>query len=138
MNVIVVIFGVLLGLSAGYWGRYRFPVVRRGSRLDERLGQLNMVCIAVQGLVAVALAFSTNMAGIAVLAFAAGGLLLASAPLYLTKKKNPRLAGAHGEGSHVDEESTLRLTSRWPYTVVYTVGYVTLFAYILSIGLTSR
>jgi hypothetical protein len=52
MNVVVVVFGVLLGLSAGYWGRYRFPVVRRGSRLDVRLGQLNLICNAGQGLVA--------------------------------------------------------------------------------------
>ncbi|GAB2730108.1 hypothetical protein GCM10027038_30520 [Arthrobacter bambusae] len=138
MNVIVVIFGVLLGLSAGYWGRYRFPIVRRGSRLDERLGQLNLVCIASQGLVAVALAFSTNMAGIPALAFAASGLLLGSVPLYFAKRKDPRLAGGHGEGNHVNEERTLSLTSRWPHSVVYTVGYVSLFAYIVSLGLTSR
>jgi hypothetical protein len=137
MNVVIVIFGVLLGLSAGYWGRYRFPVMREGSRLDVRLGQLNLICNAGQGLVAVALALSTNMAGIPALAFAASGLLLVSVPLYFVKKKDPRLIGVHLEGSHVDEESIHKRTSRWPYTVVYTVGYIALFAYIMSIGLST-
>lgn len=138
MNVVVVIFGIFLGLSAGYWGRYRFPALRRGSRLDERLGQLNLICVAAQGLVAFALVFSTNMAGIPAFAFAAGGLLIASIPLYFTKKKDPRLAGALGRGSHVDQESALRLTSTWPHSLVYTVGYVSLFAYLLSLGLMPR
>jgi hypothetical protein len=109
----------------------------RGSRLDVRLGQLNLICNAGQGLVAVALALSTNMAGIPALAFAASGLLLVSVPLYFVKKKDPRLIGVHREGSHVDEESIHRRTSRWPYTVVYTVGYIALFAYIMSIGLSA-
>jgi hypothetical protein len=137
MNVVVVIFGVLLGLSAGYWSRYRAPVMREGSRLDVRLGQLNLICNAAQGLVAVALAFTTNMAGIPALAFTASGLLLVSVPLYFLKAKDPRLIGVHREGSHVDEESIHRRTSRWPYTVVYTVGYIALFAYIMSIGLST-
>jgi len=129
---------MLLGLSAAYWGRYRFPMVRRGSRLDERLGLLNMVCVAGQGVVAIALAFSTNLAGIPLLAFTAGGLLLASVPLYFNKQRDLRLTGARSASRHVDGESQLRLMSRWPYTLAYTVGYVTLFAYILSVGFSAR
>lgn len=78
------------------------------------------------------------MAGIPALAFAAGGLLIASIPLYFAKKKDPRLAGDLGDGKHVDQESALRLTSTWPHSVVYTFGYVSLFAYLLSLGLMPR
>ncbi|WP_284978670.1 hypothetical protein [Arthrobacter sp. fls2-241-R2A-200] len=138
MNVVIVVFGISAGLSAAYWGRYRFPVVRRGSVLDERLGLLNLYCVAVQGVVAIALALSTNMAGLPALAFAASGLLLAAVPLYLSKRRDPRLAAPRREGSHVNEESALKLTSRWPYTVVYTAGYVALFSYVLSLGIVVR
>ena len=77
-------------------------------------------------------------AGISVLGFAAGGFLLASVPLYFIKKKNALLSGVQWQGRHVDEESTLRLTSRWPRSAACTAGYVCLFAYVLSLGLVPR
>lgn len=137
MSVLVVIMAIELGLSGSFWGRFRFPL-RRGSRLDHILGQINLVSITIQGLVIPVLTFTNGTAGIPVLGFAAGGLLLASVPLYFIKKKDPLLAGVQWQGQHVDEESTLRLTSRWPRSAACTAGYLCLAAYVLSLGLLPR
>ena len=134
MSVLVVILAIGLGLSGSFWSRFRLPM-HRGSRLDDILGQINLVSITIQGFVIPALTFTNGRAGIPVLGFAAGGLLLASVPLYFIKKKNPLLAGVQWQGRHVDEESNLRLTSRWPRSAACTAGYVCLSAYFLSWGL---
>ena len=133
----MVILAIGLGLSASFWGRFRFPL-RPGSRLDHKLGQINLISITIQGLVIPAMTFTNGTAGIPVLGFAAGGLLLASVPLYFVKKKDPLLAGVQWQGQHVDEESTQRLTSRWPRSAACTAGYMCLSAYVLSLGLVPR
>jgi len=130
-RLLIGVFVVLAGWSIAYWGRYRAPL-KRNSRTDNVLGIINVICIALLCLIAATLPLSTGFVGIPVLGFAAAALFLASLFLYRIRAADLRMVRASGRGRRGLPVSQREMT-RWPYTLVYMIGYVLLAAYIATI-----
>ncbi|MBT8160956.1 MULTISPECIES: hypothetical protein [Arthrobacter] len=125
---------VVFGLTMAYWGRYRFPMLKVGGAADERLGKINAGLVATQGILTAVLPLVNGGKGYPLLAVSASELLLAAVAMYGVKRPDVRLFGYAGTGRHADQEAPHRLTTRWPYTLAYMLGYLAWFGYLFTLG----
>lgn len=130
-NVLLFTYVPLMAWAGAYWGRYRYAIAR-DSKMDRVLGGMNVFSNALLAILATALPITTGFVGIPALGFAASATFLFSLYLYRVRIPDVRLAFAINGGRRV-LPTDQQFGTRWPYTVVYTVGHGFMFAYVATI-----
>ncbi|MHC6228412.1 hypothetical protein ACX5I6_01195 [Arthrobacter sp. MMS24-T111] len=121
-------------VTALFWQRWRFPAFRRPGPAEEKFARVNLSAVAAQGFLAVAGTFVSAVTGTGhpLLGVAAAMFMLGAVYLYRIKLPSPSLWSYAGAGRHADADAPRRPTSRWPYTIAYTIGYLLLLAFFAS------
>lgn len=131
-RILIYVFAAFVGQAGAYWGRYRFPL-KRESRMDRILGAINVFCNAGLCLLAMILPLTTDFVGIPALAFIAAALFLSSLFLYRVKVMDLRTRLASNDGRRA-LPADAQAKTRWPYTLVYVLGYAFMAIYIATIN----
>jgi hypothetical protein len=100
--------------------------------MDRNLGMINLFCNAGTCLLAIVLPLTTNFIGMPMLAFTAAALLLSSLFLYPIKFLDLRTNLATNGRRALPPNAQAK--TRWPYTLVYVLGYVFMAIYIGTIN----
>ncbi|UKA62784.1 hypothetical protein [Arthrobacter sp. FW306-04-A] len=101
--------------------------------MDRILGVTNVLCNAGLCLLATILPLTTDFVGIPSLAFIAAVLFLSSLFLYRIKVMDLRTRLASNDGRRALPPDAQGKT-RWPYTVIYVLGYAFMAIYIATIN----
>jgi uncharacterized membrane protein len=101
--------------------------------MDIILGVINAFCNAGLCLLAMILPLTTAFVGIPALAFIAAALLLSSLFLYRVKVRDLRTRLASNNGRRA-LPADAQAKTRWPYTLVYVLGYAFMATYIATIN----
>lgn len=124
-------------VTALFWSRWRVPALSRPGPVAEKIARVNLAAVATEGILCLvyALVCAVTGKGSPQLGIAAGAAMLCAVDLYKVKLPSPSLWTYAGTGRHADPRAQQRPTSRWPYTIAYTGGYVLLFLFALSFAI---
>ena len=101
--------------------------------MDRNLGVFNLFCNAGLCLLAIVLPVTTDFVGTPALAFIAAAFFLSSLFLYRIKVMDLRTRLASNDGRRA-LPAYAQAKTRWPYTLIYVLGYVFMAVYIATIN----
>ena len=122
---------VFMGWAVAWSGGW--PGVTTGSKMQRALDKVHLTAIALAAIVMVSLPSLTDFNGTPLLAYASGLVLAASLPLFLIKMPYPVNVLMPAKGTRAKPPAEQSRSSRWPFSLAWTVGYLLGGCYIATI-----
>lgn len=121
-RILILAMFLFMGLGVAWSGGW--PGVTAGSRTQWILDRVHLMGIVLAAVIMLAMPSLTGSYGSPVLAYASAFVLVASLPLFSLRMRYPVNVLMPAKGTRVKPVSEQPRPSRWPFSLVWTTGYV--------------